>query len=385
MTPTSATPDALPAGRLRLTPEGLVWSVVVLLVGGLSWFKSLNLLLLLAYAMAGLLVLNGVLARLHVRRVTACRLPLLPVYAGEQVRSRMQVRNLSARAATVNVLDPGTDWHIERIAPGEAIDCPKDRSFPNRGRVKLPAPVVWSGFPLGLLRYEKPAGADDDAIVLPAVGEVDADGLRRWLARQAGGEGRSRKVLRRATVEQADVRGIRPFRPGDSLRSVHWRSSARRGELMVREYDTAPSPELVLVVEPWLPANPTAADSTALEAALSLAATILRAWCLTGETRVTVSLCGESPTIVTGPPSEAFARDGAVPLAVAEGRPAFAPIPPAVFGRALGHSARVVVSSRPNSPLTAALSRSTGRPFIGIGPSDRPAWYQPPPGNPDAA
>lgn len=379
-----ATPDAPPGGRLRPATEGLVWSGAVLLLGGLSWLKSLNLLLLLAYVMAGLLVLNGVLARLHVRRVTASRPPLPPVYAGEQGRSRVQVRNHSARAATVNVLDQGTEWYLDRIAPGEEIDCPEDRSFPDRGRVKLPAPVVWSGFPFGLLRYEQPAVTHEGVIVLPAVGEADAGGLRRWLARRAGGEGRSRKVLRRATGEQADVRGVRPYRPGDSLRSVHWRSSARRRELMVREYDMAPSPELVLVVEPWLPANPTAAERTALEAALSLAATILRSWCLSGETRVTVVVCGEEPAVLSGPPTEAFAREGAVPLALTDGRPEFGPIPPAVFGRALGRSARVVVTSRPNSSLAAALTRSTGRPFVGIGPSDRPPWYQPP-GIPDAA
>lgn len=385
MSPPPATTATPSAGRLRLTPEGLVWSVAVLLLGGLSWLKSLNLLLLLAYVMAGLLLLNGVLARLHVRRVTASRRPLPPVYAGEQVRSILEVRNHSARAATVNVLDQDTDWHIERIALGEQIDCPQDRSFPHRGRVRLPAAVVWSGFPFGLLRYERPLGSDDEVIILPAVGEADVEGLRRWLALQAGVEGRSRKVLRRATAEQADVRGVRPYRPGDSLRSVHWRSSARRGELMVREYDTAPSPELVLLVEPWLPANPTAADCAAREAALSLTATILRAWCRAGETRVTVVVCGEEPTAVSGPPTEAFARDGAVPLALADGRPAFPSIPSAAFGRALGRSARVVVSSRPNTPLTAALTRSTGRPFIGISPTDRPPWYQPPVGTPDAA
>ena len=52
-----------------------------------------------------------------------------------------------------------------------------------------------------------------------------------------------------------------------ALPIFHWRTTARRGELMVREYDTAPSPELVLVVEPWLPTNPTATDRERLEAA----------------------------------------------------------------------------------------------------------------------
>ena len=94
-----------------------------------------------------------------------------------------------------------------------------------------------------------------------------------------------RKVLRRVTTDQADVRGVRPYRPGDPIRGIHWRSSARRGELMVREYDAAPSPELVLVVEPWLPDNPTAGTRANLEAALSLAVTIARTWSRASNTR----------------------------------------------------------------------------------------------------
>ena len=67
------------SGRLRLTTEGLAWFAAAVILGGIGWLKSLNLLLLLAYVMAGLLVLNGVLARLQVRRVLLWWAPLPPV------------------------------------------------------------------------------------------------------------------------------------------------------------------------------------------------------------------------------------------------------------------------------------------------------------------
>jgi uncharacterized protein (DUF58 family) len=37
----------------------------------------------------------------------------------------------------------------------------------------------------------------------------------------------------------SDVRGVRAYVPGDAARLVHWRSTARRGELMVRELESA--------------------------------------------------------------------------------------------------------------------------------------------------
>ena len=58
-----------------------------------------------------------------------------------------------------------------------------------------------------------------EVTVLPAVGMIDADGLRRWVHRQSGNSDRSRKVLRRVTTDQADVRGVRPYRPGDPIRT----------------------------------------------------------------------------------------------------------------------------------------------------------------------
>ncbi len=33
-----------------------------------------------------------------------------------------------------------------------------------------------------------------------------------------------------------DVRGVREWRPGDAVRHVHWRSTARTGRLTVLEY-----------------------------------------------------------------------------------------------------------------------------------------------------
>jgi uncharacterized protein (DUF58 family) len=369
-------------GRLRLTPEGLVWVAVVLLLGGVGWYKNLNLVLLLTYLMAGLLLLNGVMARAHARRVIAERDPPPPVFAGEEAVLRVVVHNFGTRPATVVVTDTtaglSTTWLFDATPPGVLSESTTRRVFPRRGVFPRPPITVGSGFPFGFLKYEKAAGPAGEQVVLPRAGTADPDGLRRWVLRRAGGDGRSRKVLRRVTTDQADVRGVRPYRSGDSIRSVHWRSSARRGDLMVREYDAAPAPDLVLVVEPWLPDAPTGADRDRLEAALSLAATVVLTWCRGFGTRVTVGVAGEDGEVRSGPPTETFARAALVPLAAAVGSPSPAAPAPAVPGRSLAASARVVVSSRPDSPLTAKLTRATGKPFVALDPSLDMPWYQPP-------
>ena len=112
-----------------------------------------------------------------------------------------------------------------------------------------------------------------------AVGEVDPAGLRRWLVRTGAGDEFSRRPVHRQSSITADVRGVRPYRPGDSPRDVHWRTTARRNSLMVREYDSTEPLDLVLVVEAWVPVTPAAADRDRLEGAISLAASVFWTWC----------------------------------------------------------------------------------------------------------
>ena len=60
--------------------------------------------------------------------------------------------------------------------------------------------------------------------------------------------------------------GIREYRPGDSLRRIHWRSSARHGELVVREYEP-PGVQTINIVVDQGPPTRAVADQIARIAA----------------------------------------------------------------------------------------------------------------------
>jgi uncharacterized protein (DUF58 family) len=331
--------------------------------------------------MAALLCLNGLLARMQARRVTAHQSAHPPVFAGETATIRVTATNNGSRPATVSVEERHrgeiTAWFIDRLPAGKSVTCSTSRVNRTRGRFSS---SVWisSGFPLGLIRHDRKVESGSDVIVLPEVGEVDAVALSHWLLRQAGGDGRARKVLRRVTTDQADVRGVRPFRPGDPIRGIHWRSSARRGELMVREYDAAPSPDLVLVLEPWLPKDPTPVEVANLEAALTLAATVAWSWRREFSTRVTIAIAGDPDSVQTAGATDAAMREALAPLADVTGSRRFDPLGPRSFDRTFQRAARLVVSSRRDSPYATALTRSTGRLFLAVSPGANPGWYVPP-------
>ncbi len=373
--------EETPAGpRLRFTQSGLGWLAAVILIGALSWYKSINLVLIIVYAMICLLLLNGLWAWLAVRRTTARRIAIPPIFAGERAECGVAVSNGAGHAVTITAEDRAGEgansFLVYRLPPGQTLACTAWREFPTRGRFGGPVTLA-SGFPFGFLECERPGDASGEIVVLPRPGVADADGLRRWILRNAGGDDRARRVLRRVSTDQAEVRGVRQYRPGDAIRDIHWRTTARRGEPMVREYDTAPSPELVLVVEPWLPDAPTAADRERLEAALSLAVTIAMTWRRAFDSPVTVVVPGSTPTVATAT-SEEDLRVALTPLADVTGSGTPDALPANAFHRHLARGARVVVSSRPNTPYVSALGRSTGKPFVAVCPGDWLPWYQPP-------
>lgn len=380
MRPTARPAAAAPPDRsYRVTREGRWWAAVAVGLAGIGWLKSIPPLLLLGYASLGLFALNAWLARRQLRGVVASRVPHLPVYALEPVRVTLRLRNDGPRPVTAGVCErpggTGVAGLFEALPVGAEAERREVHSFVRRGSLGNEPPRAWSDFPLGLVRAERAGAAGPELLVLPAVGGVELDGFRRWARRQAGHDGRTRRRVARAAADRADLRGVRPYQPGDGLRDVHWRTTARRGEPFVRDYDSAPDPDLVVVVEPWVSAEPTAVEVVRLEEALSLAASVVRAWCLAGGTRVTVAVAADEPVVRSASPTEAAARYLLAPLATVAGtsRPAAPDL-----GGARTRATVVVVSSRQASPLGAALGRAAGRAVPVVAPADRPAWYHPP-------
>jgi uncharacterized protein (DUF58 family) len=71
-----------------------------------------------------------------------------------------------------------------------------------------------------------------------------------------------------------DYYGIREYVRGDSLRHIHWRSSARQGELIVKEYEQELKPSVVIVLALWAPEFGDAFDNS-MEDSLRAAASVV--------------------------------------------------------------------------------------------------------------
>ncbi len=357
----------------------MVAALAMLLAGS---FKLINLLILLGYVMVALVGINAWLARRSAYRVRIQRARGEPVFAGDEAARRIAVTNTAHRSSSVTVMEISDAHRVEVfvpvLAPGETRNVAATFRPARRGRFETTPMSVIAGYPFGLVNYAVAAEPADAIVVLPRLGAVDGAMLRRWLIRVGAGDNFSRRPVRRQSTQAADVRGVRGYRPGDSPRDIHWRTTAKHGELMVREYDSVEPLDLLLVVEPYAPARATPAELAAVEATFELAASVFWSWCHGEETPEATLVVAGLTESRTGRATEGFGRASLALLAEAGSVDGPAPIALDTLRRRSNRCARILVSSRPNSPMAAELRGKTGVPFVAVDPGTPIAWYRPP-------
>ena len=97
--------------------------------------------------------------------------------------------------------------------------------------------------PFGIFNYEKRFGKAQQLLVYPEVSE-----LPNFQTPPANlpGEGRFR---RRTHYVTPNASGIRDYAPGDPFSRIHWRSSARTGELMVKTFELDPTSDVWVITD----------------------------------------------------------------------------------------------------------------------------------------
>jgi uncharacterized protein (DUF58 family) len=112
-----------------------------------------------------------------------------------------------------------------------------------RGRHPFGAVRVTVEDPFGLARVELVQGEPQALVVYPRLVTLDRLFSEGGTHAQEG----RRLLLRRPTG--FDLHSVREHQEGESLRTVHWPSTARRGQLMVKELEDAPRDEVAVLLD----------------------------------------------------------------------------------------------------------------------------------------
>ena len=181
--------------------------------------------------------------------------------------------------------------------PGEERQTQCLLEVRRRGVFALGPAQVFSTDPLGLQTFSRKLQTVSELVVYPAVLPLRDSWLRGAAA--SGWRGAANALAR---GDGDDFYGVREYGPGDELRRVHWRTTARTGKLAVTEYAQGVTLEVTIALDLSQRAyQGTGSDEhSALEYAVTLTATLLGDLLHHGHTVRLLTAGGQSGTAARG-------------------------------------------------------------------------------------
>jgi uncharacterized protein (DUF58 family) len=262
---------------LVFSEEGRFLLLVALIVGAMGLEVQATQLYLLWCILSGVLV-----GSLLVRRWFALGHASVEIFAprrvtvGEELRFDVVVTADAARGFdAVRVRGPMLPWDGRYtlpppsdlpLAPGGRLDQRIAARFSERGEHHLEPFHASALVPLGLVLGRSVESPSCKVVVVPRVAAVQRLTTPRAERHQPGGV-----ALASKTGESMELLGLRPYRPGDPVRDLHARASARLGAPHVREYQQEYFSRFGVIVDTDLGGG----DPAQFEAALSLAAGVV--------------------------------------------------------------------------------------------------------------
>jgi uncharacterized protein (DUF58 family) len=163
----------------------------------------------------------------------------VPVRLELEVEGRFPTSSLvvTERISRIGVRETVLTRHGGRLRGGYVLhDVP-------RGRYPIESAEVVIEDPFGLERIEEALPRRESLLVYPRLAELES------LFSDAGSRtpGGRRLLMRRTTG--FELHSVRDYEQGESLRRVHWPSTARRGQLMVKELEDAPRDETAVLLD----------------------------------------------------------------------------------------------------------------------------------------
>lgn len=250
---------------MKLTREGKGLFITGILVAMAALNTGNNLIYLLTALMLSLGLLDVVAGYFNLKKVSGDVAVEEPVYAGSSQTAFYRFFNERKHgpAFMVSLKDAATEMFAiaPRIDPDGIIEVKGAVTFRRRGRIRLSHMKLSSGYPFGFYRNVLKLKNPKSFLVYPELMDV-----RSLLAgvRSITGSG----ALPHPAGE--DFTDIRPYQQGDPMHDIHWKSTAKTGGLMVKEFRAGISRHVTVALD-----TSATATSEMLEKGISLAASLV--------------------------------------------------------------------------------------------------------------
>ena len=219
--------------RRRLRRPGTFFLIILVGVLLAAWNTGTNLLYIIVGGLTSFFLLSIVLPWASLRKLTLKREAPSAVHRGDPFLVQVRVENHKMLLPAISVRlesasDPGLSiGYLMRIPARSAGALNVQVVFDRRGVYRLPEFDVVCTYPFGLIEQRRRFSDAWEVVVYPKVRPV-----RTGVLEQASG---TRYMPQRASADGDEFFGLREYVPGDDLRLIAWRASARFGTWIIRE------------------------------------------------------------------------------------------------------------------------------------------------------
>lgn len=249
---------------MKVTREGKGLVLTTGLVALAALNTGNNLIYMLTALMFTLAFLDIVSGYRNLKKIHGTIQLEEPLYAGATYPVTSEFSNSRRGPAfLVRLAVPETD--IATIAPrvdaNATVDVTGSVKFKSRGRLSLSKSRLSSGFPFGFFINYRTQKSDQSFLIYPELTDVQ-DLLRTVVSSTGTG------LFHHPGGE--DFTDIRSYRFGDPMRHIHWKATARTGNLMVKEFRVGIPPKVTVVLD-----NSTGSTRQVFEKAVSITASLI--------------------------------------------------------------------------------------------------------------
>ncbi len=268
-----------------------------------AWNRNINLLYGMFAILSSLIILSHLLPRYSINGLTVTRTIQPAAFEDDEVDVKVCIeKNAWTKGYMIEITDtvPSAASSLRNPMLFVAqLPVKKKREYSyktvcfKRGVYTVGPMTVSSSYPLGISSASKPAGGDGETFtVYPKLFSIAALPLLTGTAMPMSGT----EVMAKSGGNE-DFFGTREYRHGDSLKFIHWPSTARHGHLIVKEFEMRASTEITVLIDLHKDSCSGSGRETTLEYAVKIAGSIAQ-YALGRGHHVQLVGYGEQPHIV---------------------------------------------------------------------------------------
>jgi uncharacterized protein (DUF58 family) len=261
---------------IRLTSEGVRFILLTVGIGVASINTGNNLLYLLFAMMLSLIVISGILSERCFKQVDVCRRLPPALFANQPATAAFVIGNRSSRLPvfSLRIMDMIDEMPVDRgvqvlqLLPSARTIASYPLLVKRRGTYVLAGIKLSTHFPFGLFVKAATFPVRSDVIVYPEIKDLSS-----VLLDDLSMVGHDQTLLMRG--HGTTLHNLRLYRPGDDSRAIHWKTTARKSLLIVRETEAEEQRQVTIMLHTQMPDPSGGADfHTLFEEAVSLAASL---------------------------------------------------------------------------------------------------------------